>query len=86
MIMERFFAFLIDFKLNEIKVNGERKQLVDSKEIVLLFKKCSSNSKNLDLAEFIACLERLFVMVFDENEGYAKKQKRLDLEKIKNRL
>jgi hypothetical protein len=49
MIMERFFAFVIDFKLNEIMVNGEKKQIVDSKEIVLLFKKCSSNSKNLDL-------------------------------------
>jgi hypothetical protein len=79
--MERFFAFINDFKLNEISINGEANQLADRKEIILIFKKSSSNARNLDLPEFIACLERLFVFLFNENQGYKAKQDKLKQEK-----
>lgn len=73
MIMERFFAFVNDFKLNEIRFNGEDQQLADRNDIILIFKKSSSNARNLDLPEFIACLERLFVFLFNENQGFGAK-------------
>ena len=47
MTLERFFAFINDFKLNEIPVDDTNKQLTHPNNIILLFKKCSSNARNL---------------------------------------
>jgi hypothetical protein len=38
---------VLDFQLNEVVVKDERKAAVDRNEIVLLFKKCSANARNL---------------------------------------
>jgi hypothetical protein len=57
--------------------NGEPMQLAERNDIILIFKKSSSNARNLDFPEFVACLERLFVLLFNENQGYKQKQERL---------
>lgn len=38
-----------DFKLNETIYNGEPCQLAERNDIILIFKKSSSNARNLDL-------------------------------------
>ena len=63
--MERFFAMLNDFKLTEIESEGQVKQVTDRNNIVLIFKQCSSNARELEFAEFIACVERVFVLIWN---------------------
>jgi hypothetical protein len=62
-------------------VNGQACQMADRNDIILIFKKSSSNARNLDLSEFIACLEKLFVFLFHSNLGYKAKQLKLQQEK-----
>lgn len=82
--IERFFAFIKDFKLNEIPIDeGVNKQLTDRNNIILLFKKASSNARNLSFSEFIICVERLFVLLFSETENYDRKMQKLEAEKKK---
>lgn len=82
--VERFFVFIVDFKLNEIPSDdGSSKQLTDRNPIVLLFKKASSHVRLLNFHEFIIALERLFVLLFNETENYDKKQQKLKAEKKK---
>lgn len=51
----------------------------------MLFKTCSKDSRNVDLTEFILLLEKLFVLLFNENQDYAKKQRQLRQEKREKR-
>ena len=46
--MDRFFTFLKDFGLTQAKVDGSVKEVLDKQEVVLLFKKMSSNCKDLN--------------------------------------
>ena len=48
MTLERFFALINDFKLNEIPVDDNNKQLTHPNNIILIFKKCSYNARNLE--------------------------------------
>lgn len=79
--IERFYAFILDFQLNEAIIHGEKKLLADRSEITLLFRKCSSNGRNLDLPEFVVCLERLFVLLFESAKNFPKKMQKLAEEK-----
>ena len=53
--------------------------------LALLFKTCSKDSRNVDLTEFILLLEKLFVLLFNENQDYTKKQRQLRKEKREKR-
>ena len=65
--MERFFAFIADFKLNEIPGDdGSPKVLTDRNNIILLFKRVASNIRSLSFHEFVIAIERLFVLLFNE--------------------
>jgi hypothetical protein len=46
--MDRFFVFLKDFGLTVGKIDGVAKEVVDKNEIVLMFKRVSINSKDLN--------------------------------------
>ncbi len=69
--MERFFAFIHDFQINKYHdaTKGE-KELIPKNELILAFKKSSANSRNLELTEFIACVERFAVLKYDSEQSY----------------
>lgn len=46
--MDRFFVFLKDFGLTVGKIDGVMKEVIDKNEIVLMFKRVSINSKDLN--------------------------------------
>lgn len=50
---------------------------------MLLFKKCSSNARELEFLEFVTCVERLFVLLYDGMESYERRQEMARLEKEK---
>lgn len=85
LIVERFLAFIKDFGLNEITVNGEIKNIVEPKQLALLFKTSSPDSRNVDLTEFILLLEKLFVLMFNENQDYSRKQRQIKRERREKR-
>ena len=58
---------------------------MEPKVLALLFKPCSKDSRNVDLTEFILLLEKLFVLLFNENQDYTKKQRQLRKEKREKR-
>ena len=64
--MDRFFVFLKDFELILMEVKGKKEEVVDKNNIITIFKKVSSNSKDLNFEEFISCLEKLAVLYYDE--------------------
>lgn len=66
-------------------VNGEVKNIVEPKQLALLFKTSSADSRNVDLTEFILLLEKLFVMLFNENQDYTRKQRQLKRERREKR-
>ena len=54
--MDRFFVFLKDFELILMEVKGKKEEVVDKNNIITIFKKISSNSKDLRFEEFVECL------------------------------
>ena len=54
--MERFFVFVKDFELILMEVKGKKEEVVDKNNIITIFKKISSNSKDLSFEEFVSCL------------------------------
>lgn len=46
--------------------NGKKEEVLEKPKIILMFKKISSNSKDLTFEEFIHCLDKLAVMYYDE--------------------
>ena len=76
--MDRFFVFLKDFELILMEVKGKKEEVVDKNNIITIFKKVSSNSKDLSFEEFISCLEKLAVLYYDEKLVFfdKKEQKR----------
>lgn len=46
--MDRFFVFLKDFGLTMAKIDGVLKEVIDKNEIILMFKRVSINSKDLN--------------------------------------
>lgn len=63
--MDRFFVFLKDFELILMEVKGKKEEVVDKNNIITIFKKISSNSKDLRFEEFVSCLERLAILYYD---------------------
>lgn len=45
MTIERFFLFLKDFELTSAEIEGKKREVVDKNNIILIFKKMSSNAR-----------------------------------------
>ena len=56
MTLERFFLFLKDFGVLKAIVEGVEREVIDKNVIITLFKKVSSNARELSFEEFIQCL------------------------------
>lgn len=54
--MDRFFLFLKDFDLTSATIQGKKKDVIEKPNITLLFKKVSSNARELSFEEFIQCI------------------------------
>ena len=91
LIMERLFAIIQDFNLNQIVHNGKQHPLADKNQIGLLFKKSASDARNLDFPEFVTCLERCFVLFFNETREFSwklekrKEEKAIRLQEMKQK-
>ncbi len=77
--MDRFFLFLKDFDLTTATIEGKKRDVMEKSSIIALFKKMSSNARELSFEEFIQCIERLAVLYWDEKDNYLNKQKEYQL-------
>lgn len=64
--MDRFFLFLRDFELTSAQIDGKKTEVVDKNDLVLIFKKVSSNCKDVSFEEFITLLQKIGVLYFDQ--------------------
>ena len=67
--MDRFFLFLKDFGLSYAEVNGKNVDIMEKNDIVLAFKKISSNAKEVSFEEFITLIEKVGLLYYDAKEG-----------------
>jgi len=82
---ERFFLFLKDFNLTVTEIEGKPKDIIPKASIMTIFKKISSNSRDLTFEEFIKCLEKIGVIYYDEKSNYWNKIEEEKLERIKRK-
>lgn len=69
--IDRFFIFLKDFNLTSIKAkDGKIREIIDKQEIIKLFKKVSTNCKDLNFEQFIIMIEKLGEIYFDSRLTY----------------
>lgn len=69
--IDRFFIFLKDFNLTSIKAkDGKIREIIDKQEIIKLFKKVSTNCKDLNFEQFIIMIEKLGEVYFDSKLTY----------------
>lgn len=83
--MDRFFVFLKDFSLTTAKIDGVSKEVIDKNDLVLLFKRVSVNSKDLNFEQFVSCLEKIAILYYDSMLNYNSKQERLAEERKKRK-
>ena len=62
MTIERFFLFLRDFHLTTASIEGRSREVLEKQYIITVFKKISSNARELSFEEFIRSLEKLGVI------------------------
>ena len=75
MTMDRFFLFLKDFELTTAEIDGKRKEVVEKQIVITIFKKVSSNARELSFEEFIQCIEKLALVHWDEKLSFKEKKK-----------
>lgn len=69
--IDRLCVFLKDFGLTVGKMGeGKGKEVLDKQEIIRLFKKVSSNCRDLDFEAFILIIEKIAEVYFDAMVNY----------------
>ena len=73
--MDRMFVFMKDFNLtHHEEVSGISHEYVEKNTVIRLFKRISSNGRDLTFEEFLACLEKISIIYYNEKVLAAQKQ------------